>query len=162
MGYLHRASVVLVAAVVGFTAAEASSPDGKRARRCHGIRVDPKDAPRDRRHGSTVISASQAKDLRLQISLPEELASLPVRVKLFTPRGSLFQVLEAKADADSEAATTRRRFRSSRRTRVLAASLPLAGTQITTHALFGEWRAEVYVDGAETPCTRPLGFQIEP
>jgi hypothetical protein len=37
----------------------------------------------------------------------------------------------------------------------------MAGTPVVTNALFGEWRAEVYLDGAETPCVRPLEFVIE-
>jgi len=84
---------------------------------------------------------------------------LPVHVKLFTPRGSLYQVLQAKADAESTSTAARRRGRSAR---ALVALVPVAGTQITTYALFGEWRAEVYLDAADAPCTRTLEFVIEP
>jgi hypothetical protein len=109
-----------------------------------------------------VVSASESRDLRVEVSLPESLSSLPVQVKLFTPRGRLYQVLQARADAESTSSAARNGRRSSRETRTLAALVPVAGTQITTHALFGEWRAEVYVGDATAPCARPLEFVIGP
>lgn len=157
MTYRLSASIVLIGAVLGISVAHPSFAQERREpRRCYGIRAMPaEETNRYTRRTSAVISASEARDILLEISLSERLASLPVRVKLFTPRDTLYQVLDARAHPAPD--TGRRR-----RARILAARLSVAGTQITNHGLFGEWRAEVYVDGSETPCLRPLEFSIEP
>jgi hypothetical protein len=54
-----------------------------------------------------------------------------------------------------------RRYRF-RRARTVTADLPVAGTSITRRSLFGEWRAEVHLDGNERACTRPTTFTLEP
>ncbi len=153
------AAIVLAVTALDVARPAEPAPARKKANRCYGVRVESAASPSSGRGSETVFSAGESKDLRFVVSLPEELASSPVHVKLFTPRGSLYQVLQAKADADSTASAARRR---SRFARSLVAVLPVAGTQITTFALFGEWRAEVYLDAAETLCTRPLEFVIEP
>jgi hypothetical protein len=154
-------SIVLVATALD-VARPAEASQRKRAHRCHDARVEPADPRSDRRGRTTAVSARESGDLRIQVSLPGELSGLPVQVKLFTPRGRLYQILQATADAASTSEATKGPRRSPHRGRSLAALVPLAGTQITTYALFGEWRAEFYLDGAESPCTRPLEFVIEP
>jgi hypothetical protein len=156
------AAIVLAATALDGARPAEPSAARKKANRCYGVRVESADS-RSNRHGRrSVISASESPDLRIEVSLPEELSSLPVHVKLFTPRGRLYQVLQATADAESTSRAARSRRRSARDARALAALFPVAGTQITTFALFGEWRAEVYLDDDAAPCTRPLEFVIEP
>jgi hypothetical protein len=155
------AAIVLAVTVLDVARPAEPSPAREKANRCYGVRVESADSS-NRRSGTSVFSAGESKDLRLVVSIPEELSSLPVHVKLFTPRGRLYQVLQATADAESTSRAARSRGRSARDPRALVALVPVAGTQITTYALFGEWRAEVYLDDAEAPCTRPLEFVIEP
>lgn len=154
------ATLLLVAAVFGVADGPKALADRKRSDRCYTVRVRPADSPgeRDRRRESPVLSASQAKDLTIEVSLPEDAASRPVQVKLFSPRGRLYQVLDAVADGNP----TARPRRSRRHERLLVARFPVAGTQITAHDLYGVWRAEVHLDGTEAPCIRPLAFVIEP
>ncbi len=151
------AAIVLAAAALEVARPAETSAAGRKANRCYGVRVESAVSRSDRRGSATAFSASESKDLRLLVSLPEKLSSLPIQVKLFTPRGSLYQVLEATADGVSTS-----RGRSKRGARDLAAVLPVSGTHITTFELFGEWRAEAYLDGSAAPCTRPLEFVIEP
>ena len=144
-----RWNLLLLLATLG--AAVAASANG-RSDRCYPIRVRAADAE----NRSRVFSAAAAKDLVIEVAVPDEAASRPVRVKLFTPRGALYQVLETSAGEDGAESGRRRR-----RGRTLTARFPVAGTHVTTFALFGEWRAEAYLEGAETACTRPLKFVIE-
>jgi hypothetical protein len=130
--------------------------------RCYAVRVHPAEAEgRNGNNGRSgrSISATAAKDLVIEVSVPDAAASSPVQVKLFTPRGRLYQVIEAHA-GESEMLDGGGRGRRGRG-RTLEALFPMAGTPVVTNALFGEWRAEVYLDGAETPCLRPLEFVIE-
>jgi hypothetical protein len=151
---------LLVAAAFGVADGPQAYADRKRSDRCYTVRVRAADSPgeRDRRRHKPVFSAGEAKDLTIEVTLSEDAATRPVQVKLFTPRGRLYQVLDAVAEGNRTARPTRSR----RHERILVAQLPVAGTQVTAHALFGEWRAEVHLDGAETPCIRPLSFVIEP
>jgi hypothetical protein len=41
-------------------------------------------------------------------------------------------------------------------------SFPVAGSSIVTSSLYGQWRAEVHMDGQEKACSNPLYFQIRP
>lgn len=154
------AALLLVAAAFGVADGPKAFADRKRSDRCYSVRVRAADSPgeRDRRRQRPVLSASEAKDLTIEVSLSEDAASRPVQVKLFSPRGRLYQVLDAVADENP----TARPRRSRRHERSLVARFPVAGTQITAHGLYGEWRAEVHLDGTETPCIRPLTFVIEP
>jgi hypothetical protein len=167
-------SLMSAVAVVTFAPVNPAVAEGRRAGRCYAIRIDAagssdegdphahreRERDRDHRRNGSALSATEAKDLEIQISVSEDAAIRPVRIKLFTPRGKLYQVLDAVADLEAPEASGHRRSR--RNERSLVARFPVAGTQITTHALFGEWRAEVYLDGFETPCSRPLEFALEP
>jgi hypothetical protein len=147
-------------AIAAFVARPAEARHRKRVDRCYEVRVEPTDSGA-RRSRTAVVSASESQDLRIEVWLPEQLSSLPVQVKLFTPRGRLYQIVPATAAAEPPS-RARKRVRPARRGSFLTAVVPLAGTQVTTYALFGPWRAEVYLDEAESPCTRPLEFVIEP
>jgi hypothetical protein len=152
-------SLILMATAVS-AARPAEARHRKRADRCYEVRVQPTDSG-DRRGRTAVVSASESQDLHIEVWLPEKLSSLPVQIKLFTPRGRLYQVVTATA-AEPPSRVGKKRVRSASRGSFLTALVPLAGTQITTYALFGPWRAEAYLDEADSPCTRPLEFVIEP
>jgi hypothetical protein len=157
-------SFVLIAAAVNLVQVPESFAKRRRSGRCYAISVEAADSHsnHDRRRRAPVLSASEAKDLEIEIALSDEAAAWPVQVKLFTPRGKLYQVLDAVAETQTAPDGARSRRRPRRHTRSLVARFPVAGTQITSHALFGEWRAEAYLGDAESPCTRSLEFVIEP
>jgi hypothetical protein len=126
----------------------------KRSTGCISVQVGP---PQGRKKVPD-LSAAAVKDLRIEIVLTEDAATRPVQVKLYNPRGRLYQILDALADSSG----TKPNGRSKRGERLFVALLPVAGTQITAHALYGTWRAEVYLDGASTGCTPPTEFVLSP
>jgi hypothetical protein len=150
------ASVLLLAAAFDLGGGLPARADA-RADRCYAVRVRAAGSDASGGRHGRVFSAATAKDLAIEVSVPDAAASRPVQVKLFTPRGRLYQVIDAGADEEVSGDRGRRR----RRGRSMVAEFPVAGTPVTTHALFGEWRAEVYLDGSETRCARPLEFVIE-
>lgn len=157
-----RLATVLLMGAALQVAADARA-DETRSGRCYGVRVRAAGSPGERngRRHTPVLSAAEAKDLAFVVSISADAASRPVQVRLFSPRGRLYQVLDALVDENTTEGVEGRR-RSRRHVRSLVARLPVSGTQITTYAMFGTWRAEVYLDGADTPCTRPMEFVIEP
>jgi len=106
------------------------------------------------------FSAREILDLRFDVLLRERDPSGLVEVALYTPSGHLYETLKAELDPD-EAALGRPSYRG-RRARVVAATLPVAGSYITRRSIYGEWRAEVRLDGAGTACTRHESFTLEP
>jgi len=158
------APLLLIASALDVAGAPKAFAGGTPPGRCYAVNVDAADSPTrlDGRRRAPALSARAAKDLEIEVLLSESGATRPVQVKLFTPRGRLYQVLDAVAGESPASARRGRRPRARRQERPLVARFPVAGTQITTHALFGEWRAEVYLDGAEAPCIRPLKFVINP
>jgi hypothetical protein len=106
------------------------------------------------------FSARDVLDLRFRVLLPSQNQSGLIEVKLYTPKGKVYETLSADLDPDSSSeGMPRYRFR---RARTVTADLPVAGTFITRRSLFGEWRAEVYLDGNERPCMRATTFTLEP
>jgi hypothetical protein len=137
----------------------------KESHRCYGIRVEAADSEIGsfRRRGRTTrFSAREVRDLRVEVFVPEATATEPLSVKLYTPRGRLYQVLQVAASAPDDLAGKRGGRRSAGRSYgVLSAQFPVAGTQITSFDMFGNWRVEAHLDGSEGPCTRPFEFELE-
>jgi len=73
-----------------------------------------------------------------------------LQLRLYTPDGFLYQVLETRVGA---AGASRRRYR---------ARLPVAGTSIMASGLYGRWRVVPHADGAREPCGRGRSFVIRP
>jgi hypothetical protein len=148
-GWLLLVAVTMdLSASIAFAARERSTG-------CLSVRIGSHAPGRKNNPG---FSAAAVKDLRIEVVLTEKAATRPVQVKLYNPRGRLYLILDAVADASGMKA----KGRSKRGERLFVALLPVAGTQITAHALYGTWRAEVYLDGGETPCTRPAEFVLSP
>lgn len=134
---------------------------------CMSIQVSDAEAPahsrshRARRQRS--FSASEVLDLQFEVFLasPPE-ADHRVELKLFTPKGHLYQKLPAVVGPASPGPT--RAEGRTRQTGVASAkaTLPVAGTTIVMSSLYGQWQVEAYVDGATTPCTRAQKFVIKP
>jgi hypothetical protein len=96
---------------------------------------------------------------------------------VFTPDGQLYRSLVVPVTSRGAAGATRwvagypRPMPQQRLTRVTrgrstyaaaSASLPVAGTDVVSSGLYGRWRVEAYVDGAEQSCARPAWFVLGP
>ncbi len=131
--------------------------------RCYAVRVGAISAPaaetRNRRRYRRSFSAQELLDLRLSVWLPAGNNASVVNIRLYTPTGRLYQTLQATADASTSGEVNYR----GRRIRVVSARLPVAGSHITDRSLYGEWRADAFLDGSENSCTRrPKRFTIDP
>jgi hypothetical protein len=139
----------------------AAPPAAKgRADRCYVLRANAITNDTDARtRYRRRFSAQDVLDLRFSVWMPGKNDAGLVEIKLYTPAGHLYEVLEATTDAGTARET---RYRG-RRARVVAGRLPVAGTHITGRSLYGKWRAEVFLDGAPATCTRrPMRFTISP
>ena len=126
----------------------------------------------------TAFSAVKTTDIVFHLLFDPSLADdHVVTVKIFTPHGHLYRVLDvpiAKAKGDAPLGTRRLpgypypvKVQAPRSVTVngnryvsVDVSFPVGGSSIVTSSLYGQWRAEVYMDGAEKPCSNPLYFQI--
>jgi hypothetical protein len=106
-----------------------------------------------------VFSATDVLDLELHVILPAAYTNNNLELKLYTPKGHLYQTLKIDALAAGGAAAESARRR---RFELLSARLPVAGTTIVNSSLYGIWKAEAYFEGAASPCTRPRRFLIRP
>jgi hypothetical protein len=97
-------------------------------------------------------------DLLVQVMVPANAASARrVEVKMYTPKGHLYQTLSvASGDRSSRPRSTRARYQT------VSLRLPVAGTTIVQSSLYGTWRAEAYLEGDATACAKPRSFAIEP
>jgi hypothetical protein len=108
------------------------------------------------RRRSLEFSAREVLDLEFFVLMPRSSSSgKRIELKLFTPRGHLYQTLSMSA-RDASPSTRRRRIEAQ------GASLPVAGTTIVNNSLYGQWRAEAYVEGESSPCAKPRSFEIAP
>lgn len=114
----------------------------------------------ERARGRHRFAARDVLDLRFDVVLRGRDQSGLVEVALFTPSGHLYETLKTERDSDPGAST--RASYQARRGRVVTATLPVAGTFITRRSLYGEWRAEIHLDGDEAACARPTTFVLEP
>ena len=73
------------------------------------------------------------------------------RLKLFLPDGALYQQFTTEFDAADQ--PTRGQGHPAPRWESVEVRLPVGGTWITEHALYGTWRFEVYLDDARNPIT---------
>lgn len=148
----HRGCYAVRIEALGSTASPSTLSEGKAAKAKAKAKARPRNGHR--------FSAREILDLRFDVLLRERDPSGLVEVALYTPSGHLYETLKAELVPD-EAALGRASYRG-RRARVVAATLPVAGSFITRRSIYGEWRAEVRLDGAGTACTRPTSFTLEP
>ena len=74
------------------------------------------------------------------------------RLKLFLPDGALYQQFTSEFQVGS-AQPARDKGHQQLGWERVTTRLPVAGTWITEHALYGDWRFEVYLDQARQPTT---------
>ena len=115
---------------------------------CPSIEVLKADALRPPR--KPVFSARQVGDLEFVLTSSHKLAGQQVQLKLLTPSGHLYQTLNGTL-----AAPRHRHHSAETRLR-----LPVSGTLIERSSLYGNWHAELLLDGSTTACRRPLSFTL--
>lgn len=161
-----------LAALLAATAvpAAAEKPPG-----CATVLVAPRGGETD---NSDRFSVAETIDLTFTVLLDESLAGdHVVEVRVFTPRGHLFQSMAVPIGLDGGEPRVRKvpgyPFPMEERTahtvehgnaRYLAVDLDfaVAGTPIVTSALFGKWRVQAAIDGSRQPCSPPSFFRLEP
>lgn len=102
-------------------------------------------------HGrEPVFSAATAGDLEFSLSFAPHLSGRRAVLKIYTPRGHLYQELKVAPEAS----------RPGRRE--VSARLPVSGTLIVNSSLYGRWSLETHLDGSPERCGEPSLFTITP
>jgi hypothetical protein len=140
-------------------------------------------AEKNRGNFEASFSANEILDIDISVLFtPAVLGQLKgdhvAEVKVFTPRGYLYQSLSVPFSSDErkkgQSAAVRgyphaiptqvvepvtwnngRSYRASVR-------LPVGGTTISTNSLYGSWSALAYIDGEKLPCSKAASFTINP
>jgi hypothetical protein len=174
-------------------ASQLMSPPAPSSRTCAAIDVVApvqRHAKKELRHANKKksFSAAQTLDLELRTRLrtTRELSGDHVlRLKLFTPRGYLYQEITVPFHRESPSSGKGKKGKSVEPVRVVpgfpqplsvqrtqrvgkgrqrydqvSARLPVAGTSITLGSLFGRWTVVPYLDDATAPCGRAQRFVI--
>ncbi len=128
------------------------------------------------------FSATEILDLQFQTTLSRPLKGQHVlELKVYTPRGHLYQVLRVPVTSPIQSVPAPRR-----RERIvdgrastfndpaakvvtdepdgkpsLGATLPVGGTSIVTSSLYGRWTVTPHLDGSLEPCGPARQFRIE-
>jgi hypothetical protein len=85
-----------------------------------------------------------------------------LEMKVYTPRGHLYQVLPVALEgARSHEHAPLAREGGAAHQRVMA-TVPVAGTSIVAGSLFGRWRVDLHLDGAQQSCGAPAYFRLTP
>jgi hypothetical protein len=85
----------------------------------------------------------------------------PLLFDVFSPRGQRYQVLLA-TPAPRAGAVAGRALLQPRRTPVAEARRAVAGSSIALTSMYGLWRVEPRLEGADRPCGLPLFFTLRP
>jgi hypothetical protein len=92
--------------------------------------------------------ANGTLDLGFRTLLSPAAAGHSLRFRLYTPSGHLYQELGGQPATDSKLG--------------VEARLPVAGTDVVNHSLYGTWTVSAHVDGATRPCSRARAFSFKP
>jgi len=107
-----------------------------------------------------VFSAHTHYDLDFAVKLVPRAATpgRVVQLKLYTPRGFLYQVLETSIPQPSP----RRRGRAPvpKKDKTASVRLPVAGTWITQNTLYGRWKVVPYLAGQTAACGHARTLEI--
>jgi hypothetical protein len=169
--------MLMIGALVAL--AQVAAPDASAGRKprpeCVAVRVTSPQQTTNR-GGSGSFSATQILDIRFGTLLRRELPGPHVlALKVFTPRGHLYQTLTVPFKAAGQSQGERmvdgypRPMREQETRAVseqgfvgfeISATLPVGGTAIMSNSLYGEWRVEPHLDGAS--CGNEARFEIRP
>jgi hypothetical protein len=182
-----RRPAIALAAGVLLMGASASSraleePAGPGAQ-CRIARVEAllRDGSRVRPAGRrAAVSAAETREIVFRVRLrPVHTGVRRLELKVRAPGGYLFRSFSAAvtpsaaglgAPAPLLASDALRRGGDGpapstpepRRRWAIDLRLPVAGSLIVSHSLYGPWTAEAFVDGDETPCGPARTFRIDP
>ena len=126
------------------------------------------------------FSATQILDLRFRTTLSRPLKGQHVlELKVYTPRGHLYQVLTvpftaplpgspapmpqrpiAEANGNGHGSQPARVIDEPDPNPTVDATLPVGGTVIVTSSLYGRWTVTPHLDGSLEPCGPARRFQI--
>jgi hypothetical protein len=104
------------------------------------------------------FSAAEILDLEVQVVVPAGLSSPDLELKLFTPKGHLYQKLALPSVSALSSTASKRKPRY----KTVTARIPVAGTTIVNSSLYGTWRVEAYLEGEPAACVKPRTFVIKP
>jgi hypothetical protein len=108
--------------------------------------------------GGPRFSAARTIDLRLGAVLRRRVApAARLELRLYTPRGHLYQTLRATPPTSPPPTGF-----VPREPLPWTAALPVAGTAIVNHSLYGRWRVEPHLGGDPRPCGPAQVFWITP
>lgn len=102
------------------------------------------------------FSVGQTRDLKIVVWWALNSQHVQ-RLELLSPDGSLYQRLQTSFDAD----TSKLVQRGNQSYMSVETILPVAGTWITDHSLFGAWTVNVYLDD-DTATSRDASFVVNP
>jgi hypothetical protein len=127
---------------------------------------------------SPLFSATRILDLRFTVLFPPRMSGEHlVEVRVFTPDAQLYRSLAVPvarggaADAARQVEGYARPLPQQQLTQVsrgrsvfaaASTTLPVGGTDIVSSGLYGRWRVEAYLDGAEQRCAPAAWFTLEP
>jgi hypothetical protein len=178
--------MLVVGTLVALAQVAAAQPAAQRAPRdepsasgqCVAVLVTSPEAVSSK---SQVFSATKILDLELSAMLRSRLqGDHTLEMKVYTPKGHLYQVLTVPFSASTpgrsgaartrlvegypqplaEQAMTPVSHQGARRYQV-SARLPVAGTSIMTSSLYGRWRVDAHLDGKLKACSS-RSFTIQP
>lgn len=102
-------------------------------------------------------SATRVDDLEFTATIsPQVRGAHRLSLKVFTPRGHLYQTLSASFSVSPVAPRKRPPLVAKK----VSARLPVSGTLIATNSLYGRWKVVPFLDDAPNPCGRELRFEI--
>ncbi len=142
-------AVALAASVLDAAPLPAASPHEPRERQsvCAVVEIGANQT-KHRLHRFRATRILRLEFETLLLGRPKRERSLELRV--YTPHGFLYQVLETKA---GHGPASGRRFE---------ARLPVAGTSIMASGLYGRWRVVPHLAGEREPCGPGRSFVIQP
>jgi hypothetical protein len=133
------------------------------------------------------FSATRVLDLDFEAVTPRRLAAGPhvLELRVYTPQGHLYQVLPAAFLAEERVKAKKAKLKAREayltvagyprpllnsklkaavlegvERELVALRLPVAGTPILSHSLYGRWSVEPHVDGSPKACGPALKFWI--
>lgn len=108
--------------------------------------------------GRPSFSAARTIDLLLAFALRRHPQPDPhLELRLYTPKGYLYQTLRAAPPSTTNAPSPTRNPQDP-----WTAALPVAGTAIVNHSLYGQWKVTPHLDGNPQPCGSTHPFWITP
>ena len=109
-----------------------------------------------------VFSAHKHYDLDFAVRLVPRAATpgRVVQLKLYTPRGFLYQVLETSIPQPNPRRRGRGRAVPKKQDTTASVRLPVAGTWITQNTLYGKWKVVPYLAGQPQACGHARTVEI--